>query len=61
MVKLGDKASFDNASDEQIVELAKTDVNKALEILLLRYDSVIRKIVRKYIFSGSDDLYQVGP
>ena len=60
MVNFGGKARFDDFSDEQIVELAKTNINKALEILLLRYDSVIRKIIRKYIFSGSDDLYQVG-
>lgn len=56
----GDKVKFDDLSDKQIAELAKTDKNKALETLLFRYDGVIRKIIRKYIFGGSDDLYQVG-
>ena len=60
MDNLGDKVKFDHLTDEQIAHLAKTDKNKALETLLLRYDGVIRKIIRKYIFGGSDDLYQVG-
>ncbi len=60
MDNIGDKVKFDNLTDEQIIELAKTDKNKALEILLLRYDGVIRRIIRKYILGGSDDLYQVG-
>lgn len=51
---------FEKLSDEELVALAQTDKDKASETLIKRYDSTIKKIIRKYIFSGNDDLYQVG-
>ncbi len=47
-------------SDEALVILAKGDSEQAYEEIHRRYDGTIKKIVRKYIYCGNDDLYQVG-
>lgn len=51
---------LEQMSDEELVKLARIDKNKASETIIKRYDGTIKKIIRKYIFSGNDDLYQVG-
>ena len=51
---------LEKLSDEELVALARIDKNKASETLLKRYDGIIKKIIRKYLFCVSDDLYQVG-
>ncbi len=52
--------SFDNLSDEQLINLSKNGDNKAMDAIIRRYDRQINNIVRKYIYAGNDDLYQVG-
>jgi RNA polymerase sporulation-specific sigma factor len=47
-------------SDEALVLLAKEENKQAYEEIHKRYDGAIKKIVRKYIYCGNDDLYQVG-
>ena len=51
---------LNSLSDEQLINLAKNGDNKASGVIVKRYDNLIKKIVRKYIYSGNDDLYQAG-
>ncbi len=51
--------NFQNLSDEALVALAQSD-NQYSDEVFRRYDSAIKKLVRKYIYSGSDDLFQAG-
>ncbi len=46
--------------DEKLIKLAKNGDNKASDTIVKRYDNLIKKIVRKYIYAGNDDLYQAG-
>lgn len=52
--------NLNDMTDEQLVEVAKTESGKAAEILVKRYDGLIKRIIRRYIYCGNDDLYQVG-
>ncbi len=47
-------------TDEQLASLAKNNDKKAQDTLFSRYDKVIKSIIRRYIYCGNDDLYQVG-
>ena len=54
--------SYLSMTDEQLVAFAKTDKGKPFEVLIGRYDKIIRGIVNKYfcLDADRDDLRQVG-
>ena len=54
--------NYGSMTDEELVALAKRDKGKPFEILIGRYDIIIRLIVSKYYCSDADrdDLRQVG-
>lgn len=54
--------NYGSMTDEELVALAKSDKGKPFEILIGRYDIIIRLIVSKYYCSEADrdDLKQVG-
>ncbi|MBR2449539.1 MAG: sigma-70 family RNA polymerase sigma factor [Clostridia bacterium] len=54
--------NYESLTDEELVALAKSDKGKPFEILIGRYDVIIRLIASKYYCSDADrdDLKQVG-
>lgn len=54
--------SYTILTDEELVALAKVDKGKPFEVLIGRYDKLIRVIVNKYfcLDADKDDLHQVG-
>ena len=52
---------YTELTDEQLVEIAKTDKGKPFEVLISRYDKIILRIVNKCycLSSDRDDLKQI--